>query len=138
MKTSVLDIDAEIRSLMSRRTKLIKLKKLRLEVAALEGRFSQPQDVQRLAEIVSKDRAVPISSLFSSIRTRSISDARFVVFFLLRRHTKLSLAEIGSMFSRDHGTILHGYTQAEVLVKQNPAFKESVERCEAEFLKVKL
>jgi chromosomal replication initiator protein len=75
------------------------------------------QDQYRIPEIildeVAYQCAVTRSDLLGKRRTKRISEARQLAMSLCRSLTKLSLQQIGSIFNRDHSTVLRAIQQAE-------------------------
>lgn len=64
--------------------------------------------VQQIYDAVTKYYSVRQSDIQSKKRHKSIAFPRQVCMFLVRRHTRYSLAEIGLYFGgRDHTTVLH-------------------------------
>jgi len=51
--------------------------------------------------------------LGSKCRRRRVVTARNLAFYLARKHTELSLAQIGSHFNRRHSTVLKGIANVE-------------------------
>lgn len=41
-------------------------------------------------------------------RKREVVHARFMIFYILRTYTRMSLKEVGDIFGRDHSTVIHG------------------------------
>jgi len=62
---------------------------------------------------VSVEMGVPIPALRGKGRTRRVSDARFVCYYLLTYSFGMSSTEVGYAFNRDHATVLHGLRQVE-------------------------
>lgn len=67
----------------------------------------------QIIETVCKLSGVPRDRIIGHCRAKSVSRARMAVFALLRRHTDMSLDEIGVLMDRDHSTISHGGAIAE-------------------------
>lgn len=128
-------IDAEIAGLQRRKLKLVKLRRLRCEIAEMEGMGTASQVIERLATLTAAKCELRLESLFLKSREQQIADARFIVFHLARKHTTASLAAIARPFDRDHGTVLHGLKSAARLIETDPAFRARVQAIEAEFLK---
>jgi chromosomal replication initiator protein len=64
----------------------------------------------------------------SQSRHAHIAQARQIAIYLIKKHTKLSLEEIGDMFNRDHATVLYS-----IQVIENNMFMSSdfaLEICE--------
>ena len=117
-------------------------------VAALAQRIGRPLDraivqeslrdlmptrsqvnVQQIIELVSKEFGVPAKELQSRRRIQSILLPRQIGIFLARKHTQMSLEEIGGFFGgRDHSTILHSVRKVERLIAEDPKLAERIER----------
>jgi chromosomal replication initiation ATPase DnaA len=50
-------------------------------------------------------------------RDRPQARARQIVYYILREHCQMSLAEIGRLLKRDHTTVLHGCRTVERLMR---------------------
>lgn len=46
--------------------------------------------------------------LFGSSRKRKFVEPRYMAWYLMRKHTDLTLKTMGNIFDRDHATVLHG------------------------------
>jgi chromosomal replication initiator protein len=58
---------------------------------------------------------------------------RQLAMYLARRHTALSLAEVGKEFGgRDHATVLYAERKIAELVETDPALRAAVEEMSAE------
>ncbi len=83
-----------------------------------------------LAE-ASKYFNVSTADITGSKRGQEIMQARQVSIFLVRKLTKLSLPEIGSVFGgRDHTTIMHSINKVEDMMSKQPEFKKKVDGLE--------
>ena len=92
--------------------------------------------VERIQQVVSEFYKLSFAALAGRGRSKSVVLPRQVSMYLARKHTKLSLPEIGKAFcDRDHATILYGCKAIEkILAKEKNLFdkKLSVEICELE------
>lgn len=74
-----------------------------------------------ILDLVLREYRVRHSDLQSKRRSRTITLPRQVCMFLARRHTNLSLEEIGGHFGgRDHSTVLHACEKIEHLIQDDP------------------
>jgi chromosomal replication initiator protein len=71
--------------------------------------FTLPGIIQLICEAFG----VSADTLGSKSRKQELVNARNAVFYLARRHTQLSLQEIGSRFKRNHSTVIKGITSFE-------------------------
>lgn len=60
-----------------------------------------------IVEVVSSFYTMDSDLLYTKSRKREISDARQLVMYLAKKHTTLSLSNIGSRLLRNHATVLH-------------------------------
>lgn len=76
-----------------------------------------------------------VSDLEGSKRTREIVYPRQIAIYLIRKHTNLSLPQIGKEFGdRDHTTIMHSCEKIENELKSNENLKERIELIEKHFM----
>ncbi len=92
----------------------------------------QPRiDMPRIQQAILDHYDVKASDLHSKKRSRSIVVPRQVAMFLARRHTSLSLGEIGDYFGgRDHSTVLHSIDKITKAVDTDPRIKSAVDAVE--------
>lgn len=85
---------------------------------------------------VCKHRRVPIDRVYSIHRNRDYAEARHIVFYLVRKHSKprLSYKEIGKKFNRNHATIIHGEKLVSNLLETDSKFKKDYKIIEEEFI----
>lgn len=78
-------------------------------------------DMARIVDFVCKAFAFSEDQLRSKSRKKQNVIARNTAFFLARKHTELSLAEIGRRFNRRHSTVLKGIANVErEMTRQTP------------------
>ena len=70
-------------------------------------------DLENIIAYISQGYGVSTEQLRSKSRKREYVTARNTVFFLARKHTELSLGEIGTAFNRSHSTVIKGITTLE-------------------------
>ncbi|MDR3073990.1 MAG: chromosomal replication initiator protein DnaA, partial [Deltaproteobacteria bacterium] len=70
-------------------------------------------DLEGIVAYVSQGYGVSVDQLRSRSRKRELVAARNTIFFLARKHTDLSLGEIGNAFDRSHSTVIKGITSLE-------------------------
>lgn len=61
---------------------------------------------------------IQMQNLDKKRRDRNLAEQRYYLFSILREH-KLGLKEIGSMFNRDHSTVIHGLKMHDLLMSIN-------------------
>lgn len=85
-------------------------------------------DVAKIAKVVRRYYDVRLADMRSKSRRASLVAARGVVYYLARKLTDMTLAEIGAYFDgRDHTTILHGIKFIETGLKENQEIRDAVE-----------
>lgn len=63
-------------------------------------------------------------------RKRELAECRFMAMALIKSHTKLTLAEIGDLFSgRDHSSTSHAITTNQDLVITDKKYSEKFNKC---------
>jgi hypothetical protein len=67
--------------------------------------------------------------LVEKSRPAHINEARQMYFYLARRHTPRSFAEIGKVVNRHHATVIHGYKK--LLSYQTPMETDRIDHLEA-------
>ncbi|CAK7039991.1 MAG: Chromosomal replication initiator protein DnaA [Desulfovibrio sp.] len=70
-------------------------------------------DLEKIISYVAQGYGVSAEQLSSKSRKRELVTARNTIFFLARKHTDLSLGEIGTVFHRSHSTVIKGITSLE-------------------------
>ncbi len=92
---------------------------LALEVLA-QYSASTSVDLQFLSTLVCEHLGLELTSLHSRSRCQNHVVGRNTIFYLARKHTDLTLKEIGQPFNRRHSTVLQGITSIEKeLAKQS-------------------
>lgn len=82
--------------------------------------------IPQIAKLAAKFYHVKLSDLRSRSRKTTLVTVRSIIYYMARRLTAATLDEIGLYFNgRDHSTIIHGCTQAELLIQND----EEVRRC---------
>lgn len=70
---------------------------------------------------------ISIEELKSRTRKRSFAFPRQIGMYLTRKYTDISLADIGSLYKRDHSTVLHAIRVITREMSRNSSTKEQVE-----------
>ena len=85
-------------------------------------------NIEGIQKTVAEKFKVSILELKSPCRTKNIVTARQVAMYLIKKHLKKSLTDIGRAFSgRDHTTVLNSLKKVEKLKQENPDFKRILE-----------
>lgn len=80
------------------------------------GQYAQVEttlDVENLIRLVCESYGLNMRQLASRSRRHECVLARNTVYYLARKHTELSLQEIGDKFNRRHSTVIKGITSLE-------------------------
>jgi len=102
---------------------------LRQLAALSEG----PPGVEDIVRLICRRYSLGAEELRSASRSRRVMVPRQLAMYLARRHTALSLAEVGREFSgRDHATVLYAERKVAELVEADPALRAAVEELSAE------
>ncbi len=83
------------------------------EVLQNYSQQSKAPDIQEIIDFVCQTFNLPQPQLGSKSRKRQVVMARNTAFYLARKHTDLSLKDIGKQFNRRHSTVLKGITNVE-------------------------
>jgi chromosomal replication initiator protein len=98
---------------------------------SLEGflQVAEPMiSVENIQTGVARFFNVKVSDLKGIRRTRQIVMPRQIAMFLTRKHTGLSLPEIGKRFGgRDHTTVIHAVRKVGKQLDTDPSFRKKVE-----------
>jgi len=83
--------------------------------------------IDQIQKKVAEHFDVRLADMTSKRRPASIAFPRQVAMYLARRHTKVSLHEIGDAFGgRDHGTVLHACKTVSVRMKKEDQVRQSI------------
>lgn len=85
---------------------------------------------ETILEVVSKEFAVEIESMKIRSRKRHFVDARYTAMFIMRKFTTQTLHQIGTVFHRDHATVLHGVNQITGLMEFDKTMERKVKKIE--------
>ncbi len=125
-------IDLEIIALERRKSKLLKLAQLRREVFILEENKMCSSDnvdtVKKVAVEVGQKFNVTFERLMMKCRENAVAVPRQIVFYITRELSDIRLAELGRIFHKDHGTVLHGHRSVKDRMTVDKEFAETVEQ----------
>ncbi len=82
---------------------------------------------ESIRELIGNQFRVSVDDLRSRSRKRSVTFPRQLAMFLTRKYTDKSLAEIGSMYNRDHSTVLYAIKVITKDMSQQASVREQVE-----------
>jgi len=74
-------------------------------------------DPERCIKNISKALNVQVSDIIGNKRQREIVTARMIAAATIRNNTQLTLKEIGSIFGKDHTSIIYHCKQYDALLK---------------------
>lgn len=80
------------------------------------GQYAQVEtilDVENIIRLVCESYGLNLRQLASRSRKHECVLARNTIYYLARKHTELSLQEIGDKFNRRHSTVIKGITSLE-------------------------
>ena len=79
-----------------------------MEMSACEPASYSGIPVDTLFRIIEKVSGIKRFAVISRSRKRELSWIRFLIMYLLKSYTKLSLSEIGAVVLRNHATAVNG------------------------------
>lgn len=90
-----------------------------------------------IVRVVSDVSGVSEAEIMGKQRTQSIVYARFVCFYLIRKHLYLPLAEIGAYFNMDHSSVIHGLkvVKEETMNSDLQSLRKRSEKSLAKYIK---
>jgi chromosomal replication initiator protein len=82
-----------------------------------------------IVQCVGRHYGIPVEEILSPSRHRSLTLARQVAMYIARKHTKRSLAEIGTFFGgRNHTSVKTAESKVEALRLEDPALARDIEK----------
>ena len=85
-----------------------------------------PVTIEHIINEVSRTTGVSVDDIRSKKRTANISDARKMVFYILREVTDMSFEEIGKEFGRDHSTVIYNIREMGEKMNANSLLNSQV------------
>ena len=86
---------------------------------------------QQIQEVVSEFYHIDKSLIQSSSRKREIVQARQVTMYFVKKHTELSLAQIGIQIgNRNHATVLHSCNTVNDMAEVDRGFRTDLDEME--------
>ena len=121
----------QIARLKARKAELEQLISLQREVASLESRLLMAKDsTTKAARVVTECVCAHFKLSPDVINSRNRQDCvawpRMVAWYVLRTLTPATMAQIGRLFQRDHGTILHGVRCVTERIEREPTRRADV------------
>ncbi len=130
IKTNIRQIEGAIKKLKAH--SFIEDREITLDMAVsvlseyLKTAQTQDNKVQNIFDYICKKYSVKKEVLTSGKRNADIVYARNLCIFALRSLTDMSLKKIGSMFGKDHTTIINSISNVENKMKNEPAYEREV------------
>lgn len=122
-----------IHSVVTIEKRSLTVENIRDSLSDILGDSNERIDLSKIQQAVIEQFDVDPKDLHSKKRSRSIVVPRQVCMFLARRHTEMSLGEIGHYFGgRDHTTVMHAIDKIERVVKEDVSLRNRVDRVEAQ------
>jgi len=88
--------------------------------------------IESIQRTVADSFHIRLADLKSKKRTQHIAFCRQVAMYLCRKLTDSSFPVIGEQFSRDHSTVIHAHNLIAQRVRNDSAFRMSIEKIERE------
>ena len=89
----------------------------------LPDAFGQPITSTMIINVTAQYFDMTMDDLISANRTASVALARQIAMYLLRDQTEMSLPRIGSLFGRDHTTVMHACKKiSDLMLKDRTVF----------------
>ena len=130
IKTNIRQIEGAIKKLKAH--SFIEDRQITLDMAVsvlseyLKTAETQDNKVQNIFDYICKKYSVKKEVLTSGKRNADIVYARNLCIYALRTLTDMSLKKIGSMFGKDHTTIINSISNVENKMKNEPAYEREV------------
>ena len=84
--------------------------------------------IERILSTVSKRYGVPVDDIKSKKRNDSISKARHVAIYIIRKLTDMSLKDIGKIFERNHATVISSIDNVEVNIRTVKNYENEINK----------
>lgn len=85
---------------------------------------------EKIVETVCEHFKLTVKEVNSRKRFKELVYARHIIFYLLRKHTKMSLKSSGELFGRDHTTVIHSVETLNNLMYTEPDVRAEVDLIE--------
>ena len=90
--------------------------------------------VSDIQKMVAEEFHIRVSDINGRRRTANIAHPRQVAMYLARKHTQLSLQDIGAAFGgRDHGTVIHATKTIEDKIADDSQLRDVISKLSAQF-----
>lgn len=85
-----------------------------------------PVTIETILREVCRTTGVSVDDIRSKKRTSSVSNARKMVFYILREVTDMSFEDIGKEFGKDHSTVIYNIREMTEMMKENSTLSSQV------------
>ena len=104
------------------------------EVISVVDPGNVPTDamVERILLAVSKHYGISIEDMKSKKRTETIAGARHVAIYLIKKHTELTLTDIGGIFNRNHTTVMASVDRVDINIRTVTGYEREIKGIEKE------
>ena len=90
--------------------------------------------ISDIQNMVAEEFHIRVSDINGRRRTANIAHPRQVAMYLARKHTQLSLQDIGAAFGgRDHGTVIHATKTIEDKIADDAQLRDVINKIAAQF-----
>lgn len=104
---------------------------LALETIGQYAEVESVLDIEEIIRLVCESFGLSKMQLCSRTRRKDYVQGRNTVFYLARKHTDMSLEEIGCIFNRRHSTVMRSITQVEQELARESASGRQIARAVA-------
>lgn len=88
--------------------------------------FHTYANTDKVVQLVTEFTGVTVEKMTSNARAYHVSDARFIMWYMLRKFTQMTLMDIGVMFNRDHTSVMYGVNRCSDLIKTEKDYRDKV------------
>lgn len=98
-----------------------------LEIVAQYASVDPTLDVETIIRLVCESYGLQVRQISSRSRRQECVIARNTIYYLARKHTDLSLQDIGEKFNRRHSTVIKGITNLEREIQRESSLGRQVQ-----------
>lgn len=134
IKTSIRDLDGALKKLVASQVfeeEEITLENAKSILASYLKNNNKVVNIEKIQEVVASHFAIKVNDLNSKSRLRNIAKPRQIAMYLAKKHTKESLANIGSKFGgKNHATVIHSEKQILTAIDKDQKMLEDIKTIE--------
>ena len=134
VKDSIRELEGVMVSLVAHATVLNVDISIELAKNVIQNSFKMTQkqvNFEMIAQEVSTYYGIDPDDIYTKSRKREISDARQMVMYLTKKHSKMPLTAIGTRLSRTHATVLYACKNIEDRLPHEKQLKDDVTKIES-------